>query len=54
MKKYLILIFVLTACSPKIKKQIAKEYPYDVIEVTANGGFAGTTTGFAIQKNALV
>lgn len=48
----LIFIFVLTACSAKIKKQIAKEYPYDVIEVTANGGFAGTTTGFAIQKNA--
>lgn len=52
MKKYLLFIFVLSACSPKIKKQIAKEYPYDVIEVTANGGFAGTTTGFAIQKNA--
>ena len=51
MKRYILLLSLFCACSPKIKKAEQKQYPFDVVEVLASGGFAGTTTGFSIQKN---
>lgn len=50
--KYLFIILIFfTACSIRNKKAEVL-VPYDAIEVKASGGFAGTTTGFLIQKNA--
>lgn len=50
--KYLFIILIfLTACSIR-KNPKPLEFQFDAIEVKASGGFAGTTTGFLIQKNA--
>lgn len=54
MKKLFIILMLFMACSSR-KKAIEQSiliFPYDAIEVKASGGFAGTTTGFLIQKNA--
>ncbi len=51
MKKYFIILLLFTACSTRHRKAEIS-FPYDAIEVKASGGFAGTTTGFLIQKNA--
>lgn len=51
MKKYFIILLLFTACSSR-QKRVEQTVPYDAIEVKASGGFAGTTTGFLIQKNA--
>jgi hypothetical protein len=51
MKRYFIIFLLFTACSSR-QKRVEQFVPYDAIEVKASGGFAGTTTGFLIQKNA--
>ncbi len=48
---FIILLFFVTACSPKIKKLAYLNY-YDAVEVKNSGGFTGASTGFLIQKNA--
>jgi hypothetical protein len=49
-KLFIILLFFVAACSPKIKKLVYLQY-YDVVEVKNSGGFTGASTGFLIQKN---
>lgn len=39
------------ACSSRPKKA-ELNFPFDALEVKTSGGFAGTSTGFVIQKNA--
>lgn len=49
--RYFLFIFLILfsiSCSPRIKKKA--ELPFDAVEVSSNGGFTGTSTGFSIHK----
>lgn len=51
MKRYFIILMFFMACSTRPKKA-ELNFPFDALEVKTSGGFAGTSTGFLIQKNA--